>query len=360
MRPRCCLRCLIRFGASIRPHRPPALRAPRRAPAPLRPPAPRPLGRRRRLGGSGGRSPDRTRSPASGTAPRRGVAASGAAPRARPSARRLARVLAGFAPRSPRSARACARARRALGLLLAVGHLVAVVDPHLHADRAERRLRGRRPEVHLRAERVQRHPALAVPLLAAHVGTAEAPRARHAHAQRTGAHRRLDGAAHRPAERHPPGELLGDALREQRGVRVRPHLAGGLVHVLDLHVHALLRVPLDVLAQAVHLGALAADHDAGAGRADVDPDLIALALDVDRGDPGARQPRADVLADPDVLVERLDVVAPVRVPVRFPGVDDPQPEPVWVDLLSHYASSPIVSTTTVTCDVRLRTRVARP
>ena len=178
------------------------------------------------------------------------------------------------------------------------------------------------------------HAALAVPLLAAHLGAAQTPGARDPHAERAGAHRGLHGAAHRAAERHAADELLGDALREQRGVGLGPDLAGGLVHVLDLHVDALLRVALDVLAEAVDLGALAADHDAGARGADEDPDLVALALDVDRGDAGARQPRADVLADPDVLVEELGVVAP-GVPVALPGVDDPEPEPVWVDLVSH-------------------------
>jgi hypothetical protein len=34
--------------------------------------------------------------------------------------------------------------------------------------------------------------------------------------------------------------------------------------------------------QAVDLGAPCADHDAGAGGSDEDPDLVALALDVDR------------------------------------------------------------------------------
>src|SRR5207342_510776 len=101
-----------------------------------------------------------------------------------------------------------------------------------------------------------------------------------------------------------------------------------------LHVDALLGVALDVLTQTVHLGALAPDHDAGARGADEHPDLVALALDVDRGDAGAREARADVLADPDVLVEELRVVA-ARVPVALPGVDHPQPEPVWVDLVSH-------------------------
>jgi hypothetical protein len=209
-----------------------------------------------------------------------------------------------------------------------------VVHPDLHADLAERGAALGLTEVDPRAERVQRHAALAVPLAPRHLGAAQAAAALHADAERAGAHRGLDGPAHRAAERDPARKLLGDALREQRRVRLRTQLARGRVHVLDLDVHALLGDALDVLADLVDLGALAADHDARAGRPDEHPDLVALALDVDRGDAGAGQPRADVLADPHVLVERVGVVL-AGVPDGLPGVDDPQPEPVRVDLVSH-------------------------
>src|SRR5207253_10939417 len=128
-----------------------------------------------------------------------------------------------------------------------------------------------------------------------------------------------------------------DALRQQRSVGLRAHLAGGLVHVLDLHVDPLLRVPLDVLAEPVHLGALAADHDPGTRGPDEDPDLVALALDVDRRDARSGQPGADVLADPDVLMEVLGVVT-LGVPIALPRVDHPEPESVRMDLVSHYLS----------------------
>src|SRR5205085_3368585 len=185
-------------------------------------------------------------------------------------ARRTARRHAGH------RARACA-----LGLLLGRGDLVAVVDPHLHADLPERRLRLRGAEVHFRAERVEGHPSLAVPLAARHLRAAESSPALDADTERAGTRRGLDAPAHRTAERHAAGELLRDALREERGVGLRTRLARGGVHVLALDVAALLRDAFHVLADLVHLRALAADHDARPGGADEHPDLIALALDVD-------------------------------------------------------------------------------
>src|SRR5205807_5398891 len=113
----------------------------------------------------------------------------------------------------------------------------------------------------------------------------------------------------------------------------------------------------------------APDHDAGPGRADEHLDLITPALDVDRGDPGPRQLPADVLPDRDVLMERVRILLVVRVPVRLPPVDDPEPEAVRIHLVSHYRScagagsttgSSIDSTTSVISDVRFRMRAARP
>jgi hypothetical protein len=165
-----------------------------------------------------------------------------------------------------------------------------VVDPDLHTDRAHRRARFGGAEIDLRSQRVQRHAAFAVPLAPTHLRAAEPARRGDPHAERTRAHRGLHRSAHRPAERHTALELLGHPLREQRGVGLGAHLARGLVHVLDLHVDPLLRVALDVLPQPVDLSTLAPDHDAGARRADEHPDLVTLALDVDRGDARSGQP----------------------------------------------------------------------
>src|SRR6478735_9028785 len=58
---------------------------------------------------------------------------------------------------------------------VALGH-VALVDPDLHADAAEGRAGLEEAVVDVRAERVQRHPTLAVELRAAHLRAAEAAR----------------------------------------------------------------------------------------------------------------------------------------------------------------------------------------
>ena len=74
-------------------------------------------------------------------------------------------------PPRPRRARASAPLAR-----LALGD-VALEDPALHADHAVGRAGLGEAEVDVRAQRVQRHAALAVALAAAHLGAAEPTRA---------------------------------------------------------------------------------------------------------------------------------------------------------------------------------------
>src|ERR671919_607055 len=76
------------------------------------------------------------------------------------------------------------------------------------------------------------------------------------------------------------------------------------------------------------------------GRADIDLDLVALALDVDARDAGARQVEPDVVPDGDVLVERGPVVLLAGVPPRLPRVDHPEAEAVGINLLPQPASPP--------------------
>src|ERR1700753_2462214 len=87
----------------------------------------------------------------------------------------------------------------ALGHLLVLGHLIvlqdfALEDPDLDAAGAERRERGRHAVIDVGAQRVQRHPSLAVPLHARDFGAAQAARAVDADAFGAEAHRRLHGA----------------------------------------------------------------------------------------------------------------------------------------------------------------------
>src|SRR6185312_16601179 len=67
---------------------------------------------------------------------------------------------------------------RGLGLALGAGARdLALVDPDLHTDPAERRLGLVEAVVDVGAQRVQRHPTLAVELGARHLGAVEAARA---------------------------------------------------------------------------------------------------------------------------------------------------------------------------------------
>ena len=157
---------------------------------------------------------------------------------------------------------------------------VALVDPHLHADAAERRAGLVEAVVDVRAQRVQRDATLAVELRAAHLGAAEAARALHPDALGAGLHRRLHRLAHGATERDAAGQLLGDALRDELGVDL------GVLHLEDVELDLLAGQLLEVAADAVGLGAAAADDDAGTGGVDVDADPVTGALDLDAGDAG--------------------------------------------------------------------------
>src|SRR5438552_7786022 len=84
----------------------------------------------------------------------------------------------------------------AFGHLLVLRHRVvlhdlAFEDPYLHAASAVRGKGGGNPIIDIRAQRVQRHAALAIPLHARDLGAAEASRAIDADAARAEPHRRL-------------------------------------------------------------------------------------------------------------------------------------------------------------------------
>ena len=206
---------------------------------------------------------------------------------------------------------------------------VALVDPDLHADPAEGGLRLVLAVVDERAQRVQRHPALAVELGPGHLGAAEAAAALHpdaldARALQRGLHR----LAHRAAEADPAGQLLGHALRDQLRVRLR------VLHLEDVELHLLAGELLQLTADPVGLRAAAADDDARPGGVDVDPDPVAGALDLDLGDAGALHALAHHAPDRHVFLDVV-LVQLVRVPPGLPVGRDTEPEPVRVDLLTH-------------------------
>src|SRR3954471_4890072 len=212
-----------------------------------------------------------------------------------------------------------------------VGEDLALVDPDLHADAPERGARLGLAVVDVGPQRVQRHPTLAVPLLATHLGAAEATTALHADAESAGLHRGLHRALHRPAKADPAGELVGDTLRDQRGVEL------GLLDLLDVELD--LRVARDLEQpgpQAVGLGAAATDDDAGARGVEVDAQAVTRPLDLDPADHRALELGAQVVADLPVLDQQVLVLLVLGEPPRLPVGGDAESEPVGVDLLAHY------------------------
>src|SRR4051794_13710020 len=177
-----------------------------------------------------------------------------------------------------------------------VGKDLALVDPHLDADAALGRLGLAEAVVDVSAEGVQRHAALAVELLAAHLRSTEATRALHPDALGTRLLHRLHGPLHGPAEAHATGQLVGDALGDQGGVEL------GLLDLLDVELDLGVAGDVGQLGpQPVGFGAAAADHDAGAGGVDVDPQAIPGALHLDAADRGALQLAHEVVPDLPVL-----------------------------------------------------------
>ena len=182
------------------------------------------------------------------------------------------------------------------------------------------------------------------------------------------AHRGLHRLAHRAAERHPTGELLGHTLRDQLSVDL------GVLDLEDVQLDLLAGELLELAADAVGLGATATDHDARTGGVDVHPDPVTGALDLDLGDAGPLHALGQEPADRDVLAD-VGLVELVGVPAALVVGGDAEAETVRVDLLTHQAFRPFLfdvvdpawlpgprrgCTTRVMWLVRLLIRVARP
>src|SRR6266704_3698789 len=170
----------------------------------------------------------------------------------------------------------------ALGHLLVLRHRIvledfALEDPDFDAAGAERGERGRHPVIDIGAQRVQRHPALAIPFHARDFRAAETARAVDTNAFGAETHRRLHRALHRAAECDAALELLGDRFGHQRGVEL------GLADFDDVDDDVGSRNVGNPLAQLVDVGALLADHDAGARRMDRHAALLVRTLDHDAG-----------------------------------------------------------------------------
>src|SRR3954465_2152991 len=214
----------------------------------------------------------------------------------------------------------------------ALGEHLAAEDPHLAADLAVGGLGLGEAIVDVGAQRVQRHPALAVPLVARHLGASQPAGAGHADARGAELLRRLDRLLHRAAEGDAALELGGDVLRHQLRVGL------GLAHLDDVEEDLVLGEGLQLLLDALDAGAALADDDAGTRGVHIDLHLAGGTLDLDLADAGLAQLLLHVLTKPDVLVQPLGVVL-LLVPLGVPRPDDAEAETDRIDFLAHASSA---------------------
>src|SRR5690606_4966524 len=129
--------------------------------------------------------------------------------------------------------------------------------------------------------------------------------------------------------RHAANELVGHALGDELGVDLR------LADLDDVQLDLALGHRRQLRAQLLDVGALLADDHAGARGIDRDAAQLGRTLDHHLRDRRLRQVLDDVLAQLDVFLEQLAVVAPLGVPAAVPGPVDLQPEADRIRFLTH-------------------------
>src|SRR5215467_7450918 len=208
---------------------------------------------------------------------------------------------------------------------------LTLVQPHLDADLAVRRVGFGEAVVDVGAQRLERQLPVQVPLRARDLSAVQP--ARHTHLDSAGAkpQSRLDGFAHRSTE--------GDALFELHGHRLGDELAVqlGFLDLLDVDEDRPVRALLDFLFELVDFRTLAADDDAGPRGVDVDLQVVRRALGFDLRHAGVCEALLQRRPQREILVQQLRVVA-IGVPSRAPRLVEPEPESKRVNLLTHNCS----------------------
>src|SRR3546814_6943571 len=127
-------------------------------------------------------------------------------------------------------------------------------------------------------QRVQRHPALAIPFGARDLRAAQTAGAVYADPPGAETLRRLHRTLHRTAEGDATFELIGNALADQLGVDL------GLANLDDVQRHGAARQVAQLLAQLFDVGTLLADDDARTGGIDRHAAQLRRPLDHDLRD----------------------------------------------------------------------------
>ena len=98
-----------------------------------------------------------------------------------------------------------------------LSRIITQVDPHLDADRADRRLRDAKAVIDVPLQGRQGDRTSTCLLLPGHFRSAEPPGKLNLHAVRARVHHLVEGALDRPSEAASLHELLGNILGDEHG-----------------------------------------------------------------------------------------------------------------------------------------------
>ena len=213
-------------------------------------------------------------------------------------------------------------------------HDLAFENPDLDADDAVSRGGFAVTEIDVRAQRMKRHAAFAIPFRTCNFSATQPAGDVDTNTNRAQTQSRLNRTLHGAAERDPALELLRDAVGDKRGIDFR------LADFEDVQVHFRRGQPGEFTAQLFDVGALLADQDARTSGINRDAALLVGTFDHDLGDRSRTGLLHDVSADRHVFMEKAAVFLTAGKPARIPGAVDAQPEPDRIDLMTHVTRPP--------------------
>src|SRR2546430_1749830 len=229
----------------------------------------------------------------------------------------------------PSPLRCFGRRRRGRLRLRVVRHHFALEHPNLDPDDLVCRLLLEKKIIDIRAQRVERHPPLAIPLATRDFDAVQPPRAHDLDALRAKAHRVLHRALHGTAEH----DALLQLLRDRVGDELRVDL--GLPNLLDIEADFGAHHLAQVRPQRFDVLALLANDHAWARAVNGNARVFGGTFDRDLADRGVRELLLQIRADLDVLVQYRGVVLAVGVPLRRPVAIDGQTKAGRMYLLYH-------------------------
>src|SRR6056297_271508 len=208
-------------------------------------------------------------------------------------------------------------------------HDLTLEDPDLDADDAIGGCRLDIGIIDIGAQRVQRHPTLAIPFGPGDFGAAKTPRDVDPDTQGPHPHGVLHGALHRTTEGHTTLKLLRDAVTHQGSIKL------GLAHLDDVEMQLAVGHLRQLLAQRLDIRAFLADDDAGARGVDRDAALLVRTLDDHTADAGLLALGVDELADREILEQKITVILGVGIPAAVPGAVHLQALANRIDFVTH-------------------------